>query len=330
MNFIQFVDKRQSDWTKLEKLTQQANLEMNLTADEIRQIGDLYRAATADYAYAVAHFPNERITLYLARLISETHGVIYRTPRLTWHRIKRFFLYSGPQLFRVYRVYFWISAIIFVLFGILGFWACEVNKKYENKIMGKIYVYNTETNIKKKKPFNVYAGKYKFTPFAQIMFNNISVLLRGFIFGLTACIGTFYLLTYNAIMVGCFFHLFYRHDIIIDFWLTIMIHGTIELTMIVFGCAIGFMLGWKVLFPGTYTRRDALRKYGFDAIKMAIICAFWLVIAGFLEAFVTGLFAKGLPSQRPFSAMIVLLSALALYFYFGILGSKKAKPIAFA
>jgi len=330
MNFIQFVDKRQPDWVQLEKLTQKANANTGLTKEEIRQISDLYRAAAADYAYATANFPNERITLYLARLVSETHGIIYQIPRLTWFKIKRFFLYSGPQLFRIYRIYFWIASIIFIVFGSLGFWACEVNKNYEQNIMGIPYVRMTERNIKEKKPFNVYADKYKFMPFAQIMFNNITVLLRGFILGLTACLGTLYFLTYNAIMVGCFFHVFYRHDIILDFWLTIMVHGTIELTMIVFGCAIGFMLGWKVLFPGTYTRRDAFRKYGFDAVKMAIICALWLVIAAFLEAFVTGLFAEGLPSQRPFSAMIVLVSAIAMYLYFGRLGRKNANPTWFA
>jgi uncharacterized membrane protein SpoIIM required for sporulation len=329
MNFIQFVDKRQPDWVQLEKLTQKANANTGLTKEEIRQISDLYRAAAADYAYAAANFPNERITLYLARLVSETHGIIYQIPRLTWFKIKRFFLYSGPQLFRIYRIYFWIATLIFIVFGSLGFWACEVNKNYEANIMGEMYVRMTEKNIQEKKPFNVYADKYKFMPFAQIMFNNITVLLRGFILGLTACLGTLYFLTYNAIMVGCFFHVFYRHDIILDFWLTIMVHGTIELTMLVFGCAIGFMLGWKVLFPGTYTRRDAFRKYGFDAVKMAIICALWLVIAAFLEAFVTGLFAEGLPSQRPFSAMIVLVSAIAMYLYFGRLGRKNANPTWF-
>lgn len=329
MNFVQFLDKRQPDWVQLEKLTQKANSNVKLSSEEIRRITDLYRAAVSDYAYATANFPNERITLYLARLVSETHGVIYQIPRLTWFKIKQFFLYSGPQLFRIYRVYFWVSAIIFVVFAGLGFWACEVKQSYENTILGSYYVKITENNIKNKKPFAVYADKYKFIPFAEIMFNNITVLLRGVILGLTACLGTLYFLTYNAIMVGCFFHLFYRHDIILDFWLTVMIHGTIELTMLVFGCAVGFMLGWKLLFPGNYTRRDAMRKYGLDAIKMAIICAFWLVIAGFLESFVTGLFAEGLPSQRPFSAVIVLLSAVALYLYFGHLGRKNANPTWF-
>ncbi|MCS7077613.1 MAG: stage II sporulation protein M [Bacteroidia bacterium] len=330
MNFVQFIDKRQSDWNTLEKLTQKANTKTQLNETEIEKLANLYRAATADYAYALANFPNERITLYLARLISEAHGVIYQIPRLSWFKIKRFFLYSGPQLFRIYKIYLWISALIFVVFSILGFWACEFHKSYEKKILGTDYVLMTENNIRNKKPFNVYADKYKFLPFAEIMFNNITVLLKGFMLGLTACLGTLYLLITNAIMVGCFFHIFYRHDIITDFWLTIMVHGTIELTMIVFGCGIGFMLGWKVLFPGHYTRRDVFRIYGFDAIKMAIICAFWLIIAAFLEAFVTGLFAEGLPQYRLFSGMIVLFSALILYLYFGRLGRKDIKPTWFA
>ncbi|MCS7028379.1 MAG: stage II sporulation protein M [Bacteroidia bacterium] len=329
MNFVQFLEKRRADWIKLEELTQKANSRIELNEVEIQELTHLYRATTADYAYAVANFPNERITLYLGRLISEAHGVIYQIPRLSWFKIKQFFLYSGPQLFRIYRVYLWISGAIFMVFAALGFWACTFNKNYEKRILTAEYVQMTEKNIKNKKPFNVYADNYKLSTFAQIMFNNIAVLLKGFILGLTACLGTLYLLIHNAIMIGCFFHIFYRHGIITDFWFTIMVHGTIELTMVVFGCGIGFMLGWKVLFPGTYTRRDIFRKHGFDAIKMAVICAFWLVIAGFLESFVTGLFAKGLVEYRPFSGAIILLSAVGMYFYFGRLSRKSLSPTWF-
>lgn len=189
MNFVQFLEKRRADWIKLEELTQKANSRIELNEVEIQELTHLYRATTADYAYAVANFPNERITLYLGRLISEAHGVIYQIPRLSWFKIKQFFLYSGPQLFRIYRVYLWISGAIFMVFAALGFWACTFNKNYEKRILTAEYVQMTEKNIKNKKPFNVYADNYKLSTFAQIMFNNIAVLLKGFILGLTACLG---------------------------------------------------------------------------------------------------------------------------------------------
>lgn len=324
MNLAKFIDKKKPNWVTLETLIAKLRANGNFSKAEFQQVGELYRSVTSDYAFARANFPKEKIVIYLSRLVAEAHGTIYQTPRLTWFKIKKFFLYSGPQLFRTYQRFFWIASAIFVLFLCLGFWACEIDKNYEKTIMGGNYVYMTEHNIEKKKPFNVYADKYKFVPFAQIMFNNIGVLLRAFVLGLTACLGTLYFLTYNAIMVGCFFHIFYRHDIVTDFWLTIMIHGTIELTMIVFGCATGFMLGWNILFPRTYTRRDAFRIYGLQALKMAVICAFWLIIAGFLESFITGL-----ELGRAACLTIILLSAVAMIWYFGYLGRKKANPTWF-
>ena len=56
-------------------------------------------------------------------------------------------------------------------------------------------------------------------------------------------------------------------------------------TAIIIATAGGFRLGFAVLFPGNLRRRDALRREGRDAVRLAILAAIMLLAAGLLEGF---------------------------------------------
>jgi uncharacterized membrane protein SpoIIM required for sporulation len=62
-------------------------------------------------------------------------------------------------------------------------------------------------------------------------------------------------------------------------------HGAFELTAIVFSGAAGLKLGYSLLNPGPFSRRDALRLAGQEAIPMLYGIILMLVIAAFMEAF---------------------------------------------
>ena len=47
----------------------------------------------------------------------------------------------------------------------------------------------------------------------------------------------------------------------------------------------GFRLGLAVLFPGGLTRKDSLRAASKDAVKLALVAALMLFVAGLLEGF---------------------------------------------
>ena len=67
----------------------------------------------------------------------------------------------------------------------------------------------------------------------------------------------------------------------------IWIHGTLEISAIVLAGAAGLVLGNSMLFPKTYTRIQALTKSAKDGCKIAIGMVPILLVAAFLEGFVT-------------------------------------------
>jgi uncharacterized membrane protein SpoIIM required for sporulation len=62
-------------------------------------------------------------------------------------------------------------------------------------------------------------------------------------------------------------------------------HGSLELPSIVLSGAAGLRLGYGVLFPGIYRRRDSIARAGVEAARLVSGIIPLLVIAGTLEGF---------------------------------------------
>jgi uncharacterized membrane protein SpoIIM required for sporulation len=88
----------------------------------------------------------------------------------------------------------------------------------------------------------------------------------------------------------------------------------LELTAICISGGAGLMLGWAVIAPGPFTRRDALRQVAGDAFGLLAGSALMLIVAGVIEAYVTPHF----PAAVRWS--VAFLSACCLIAYFGFAG----------
>jgi uncharacterized membrane protein SpoIIM required for sporulation len=115
--------------------------------------------------------------------------------------------------------------------------------------------------------------------------NNISIAFRCFAGGLLAGLGTLLVLFYNGLYIGSVAGHLTRLDYIDTFYPFVVGHGAFELTAIVFSGAAGLKLGYSILNPGPFSRRNALRLAGQEAIPMLYGIILMLVIAAFMEAF---------------------------------------------
>jgi uncharacterized membrane protein SpoIIM required for sporulation len=123
--------------------------------------------------------------------------------------------------------------------------------------------------------------------FFNIAENNLYVTVKCFGAGIFLCLGTLYFSLYNAIMFGSFEYLFISKGLGLQSILVVMIHGTLELSCIIIGCAAGFILGGSIIFPQTYSRLASFKKGAVDSTKMVLGILPILVVAAIFESFVT-------------------------------------------
>ena len=83
--------------------------------------------------------------------------------------------------------------------------------------------------------------------------------------------------------------------------------------------AAGLSLGWALLAPGPYRRRDALVLAARDSVKLIIGGVFLLIFAGLVEGFISH---STLP--KPLKIAFGLGSGIALYSYLLFSGRQSA------
>jgi uncharacterized membrane protein SpoIIM required for sporulation len=104
-------------------------------------------------------------------------------------------------------------------------------------------------------------------------------------------------------------------------FLAIMLHGTLELSMIVLSGCAGLALARGLLFPGTYKRSEALLMSARHGIKMMIAVSVFLVIASLIESFATRYsqlteIKNGQLILDVFRLILILISAAVVIGYF--------------
>jgi uncharacterized membrane protein SpoIIM required for sporulation len=160
---------------------------------------------------------------------------------------------------------------------------------------------------------------------AGITANNLFVALRTAIFGVLASIGTVFILIYNGVMVGAFQYFFVEQGVFWESFLTIWIHGTLEISAIIIAGAAGMVAGSGLLFPGTYRRVQAFQLSMRRGLKIFIGVVPIIVLAGFFESFLT----RFTETPDPIRAAFILTSLLFVLWYFVWLPWHKHRTGAF-
>jgi uncharacterized membrane protein SpoIIM required for sporulation len=227
-------------------------------------------------------------------------------------RIRLFFVYELPLLFRKHQRLLLFTFLFFFLFSVMSAFSAAKDETFVRGVLGDGYVSMTEQNIANGDPFGVYKDSNEWVMFLQIAQNNISVALSCFISGIFFGIGTLYILMKNAVMLGAFQYYFFARGLGIKSVLVIWIHGTLEISSVVITGAAGLVMVSGLVFPGTRTRLDALKKTARDAVKMVICLIPIYLMAAFLEGFVTR--HTGMPMALSISILSFSLLFIVGYF----------------
>ncbi|HAI75174.1 MAG TPA: hypothetical protein DCM08_02920 [Microscillaceae bacterium] len=302
-----FIQRNLPKWTDYSKKIQQKNTR----PDELAAI---YMDVMDDLSYAHTHYPQRKTTLLLNQLAAQLHQHIYRNKKeKPLNRLIQFYGFELPLLLRREQALLGYALAFFVWGFALGWLSNTYDTSFVRMILGDYYVDLTLQNIQKGDPFGVYKSSDPFQMFFQITYNNIAVSFRAYIWGLFAGIGTVFILLYNGIMLGAFQQMFFEQGLLVDTFLTVWLHGTVEILSIVLGGASGLMLGRSLVFPGTYSRLASFRRGVQQSIRLIIALVPFFFLAGFIESFVTRHY-QSMPVWL--KATIVLGSLAGMVYYF--------------
>ena len=148
---------------------------------------------------------------------------------------------------------------------------------------------------------------------SSVMTNNLQVAILAFAFGLTAGIGTAYLLIVNGMHLGAVVGWLSLQGQGRAAWGWIMPHGGTELMAIVIAGASGFIIAKSILAPGQVKRAAALRVGALRALVLELGCMGMLVVAGIIEGFLSPSGLGFAPRMVFAAAMIVLWLACFLF-----------------
>ena len=281
MTEAKFIYQNKQKWEELELLLDDKHKD----ADRLKE---LFIKVSSDLSYARTYFPNRSVRLYLNDLVQRVFDLMgKKQSSFGIQSIKEFFSQILPyEIFRQ-RKYFILSFLIFAFSIGIGIFSSVKNPEFARTILGDSYIDQTEENINKGDPMAIYKDPDTVDMFLGITINNIRVALIAFVLGLFGGLGTVVLLISNGVMLGAFQYFFYSKGLFLTSFLTIWIHGTIEISAIIIAGAAGLILGSGILFPGTYSRSTSLQLSAKRAARIVLGTVPLFIIAGLLESFVT-------------------------------------------
>jgi uncharacterized membrane protein SpoIIM required for sporulation len=250
---------------------------------------ELFIELTDDLAYAKTFFPQSQITQYLNSLTAKVHRSIYRNKKADTNKFIHFWRVELPMLLYEARRFLLYSFIIFALAALIGAFSAANDDKFVRLILGDSYVNMTLENIEKGDPMGVYKQEGSSFMFLAITFNNIRVSFYAFVLGILFSVGTAWVLFSNGVMLGAFQYFFYQKGLFLTSFLTIWIHGTIEISAIILAGCAGMVMGNSITFAGTYPRSGSFVRGVQQGAKILVGLIPLFIIAGFLEGFVTRL-----------------------------------------
>ena len=280
MKETKFIEQNKDKWADFEQMLREDRRDPD-------KLNDLFVQITDDLSYARTFYPNRSVRMYLNTLAQRIFHNIYRGKRFPVERLRLFWTDELPQLMWTSRKALLLSFAIFALAFTIGVVSSIIDPDFARTILGDQYVDMTLQNIEKGDPMAVYKESGPLGMSVGIAANNLFVALRTAILGVLASLGTVFIMLYNGIMVGAFQYFFIEQGVFWPSFLSIWIHGTLEISAIIIAGAAGLVAGSGLLFPGTYRRSQAFQITMRRGLKIFVGVAPIIILAAIFEGFFT-------------------------------------------
>jgi uncharacterized membrane protein SpoIIM required for sporulation len=304
-----WLDRRKPYWSRLEQLLEQGTRRglPSLGRSELQELGLLYRQIAADLAALREDRSSVHFARYLNQLLARAHNIIYSARKTSPTAILGFFVVTYPRVVRRNLRFVQIALAIFAVSALVGAALTFQDPDFKLSILGPQMV----QTIEKREMWTHSIVGIKPLASSAIMTNNMSVGFMTFALGITAGLGTIYMLLFNGLLIGVIGMACHLAGMSLKLWEFVAPHGVLELPAIFLAGGAGLRIASGLLFPGYLPRRESLVRAGSEAVQLLLGTIPILIVAGTIEAFVspTGL-AINLKFAMAASLFVLLLGYL--------------------
>ncbi len=279
MDLDAYVRERDLEWKRLDQLTRRSRL----SAAEADELVTLYQRAATHLSVVRSRIPDPVLVARLSRLVLAARAVVTGGRRMSWRAAGRFFTTTFPL--EVYRARWWWIATTVLSVVASGLLIDYVVGHPEVPLM---FMSQGSIDQLVENDFVAYYSENQAQNFALNVWTNNALLTAQCLASGVLLVPVVYLLWQNILNVGLTGGVMVAHGRADIFFGMIAPHGLLELTCIFVAAGVGLRIGWAWVAPGpSRTRGQALAERARSGMVVALGLALALLVAGFIEAFVT-------------------------------------------
>ena len=279
-----------------------------LRPEELQELALLYRQIASDLSTVREDAASTQLTTYLNRLLGRAHNLIYMGRRASTGGIWTFYKDTFPAVFRETFSDTFAAFTLFIAAAVVGALLGFADPSFLRHFLGA----GMMNTIEQHKMWTDSIVTIKPLASSAILTNNISVSFATFALGVTAGIGTIYMMLLNGILIGVIGIACWREGMSLPLWSFVAAHGVLELPAIFIAGGAGLGIARGMLFPGNLPRRMSLVIAGARSVRLVLGTIPMLIVAGLVEGFIS---PSGIPAALKFALAALLFSLLVLYLH---------------
>ena len=254
-----------------------------MSHNELRELAVLYRQTASDLATIREDPSSNRLAQSLNQLLGRAHNSIYMGRRAKASGIVAFYRDTFPQVFHDTLPYTLAACAVFFATAAAGFVMAILDPGFQRYFLGGAMM----ESIDKHQMWTHSVVSIKPLASSAIMTNNLTVSFATFALGITAGVGTVWMLAFNGLLFGVVNAACWQAGMADQLLSFVAPHGVLELPAIFIAGGGGLLIAKGLLFPGTLPRREALVRDGGRAMRLALGIIPLLIVAGTVEGFIS-------------------------------------------
>ncbi len=302
----------------------------SLSADDAAALPRLYRYAATQLAHVETSGRDPAAARALRAQLAQGHGLLFhgleRDPRGFFTRTADFLLREVPSTIRSeWRPIAVAFAILYGL-GLAAYFAVRSDMDVAWSLLDPKMVAQEIQQLQATAAGEPFRGNFTFglgespTTSALIMTNNIRVGVLFFASGLVPPLFA-YILALNGLMVGTYTAVAAHWGQGLEISSILWCHGVLEIQAFVLAGASGLVLVRGLVMPGAWSRSHALRLGARRAWRLLAPVFPMLLVAGFVEGFVT-------PHAPVSVRLAVAVTSGVLLLAWALIGGRGATDVA--